>query len=504
MAKEEKEYYSHVKNFVDDERRLVFHTVEYFFSKKLKLYSRMLKNDISKIAILLFFGIALPVVAGAQKRLNKLSAAMTVFQADSQLQNADISLCILNSKDGKILYQKNKNLLLPPASTIKTFTTASALHYLGKDFVYTTKINFKGIILTDTAYGELIIYASGDPSFGSDRFDETKPLPIFTKIETGLRELHVKYWKGNIRVVNNVFTDSSSSKYWMDEDYGNYYGAGVFGLNWKENKFDLQIAPIGNEFVVKNNDGGLDNQKDFCLDLKEKHEASTEDAFAYVIKDSVCKYAIRGYLSGVKGLQTVSLARLHPDEDFKKDVMAYLKTKFKVEEANLELAADEINIATIESPPLSKLVYACNQKSLNLYAESFCKTIAYQNTHQGTWLNGIAEMKKFAKKLGVDEQSIQLLDASGLAPNNKINTFTLAKLLSLYKQQNWSSTFVESLPLINNITMKSGYIGGTRSYTGYMVLPNGTPISFAFIVHHFAGSPKTVKEKMFKLLDVLK
>jgi D-alanyl-D-alanine carboxypeptidase/D-alanyl-D-alanine-endopeptidase (penicillin-binding protein 4) len=52
--------------------------------------------------------------------------------------------------------------------------------------------------------------------------------------------------------------------------------------------------------------------------------------------------------------------------------------------------------------------------------------------------------------------------------------------------------------------MKSGYIGGTRSYAGYITLHDSTNVSFAFIVNNYTGKPRSVKEKMFKVLDVLK
>lgn len=76
---------------------------------------------------------------------------------------------------------------LPPASTLKTFTTASALFTLGENFKYETKINFKGTIKGDIALGELIVYASGDPSFGSDRFNETKSEVVLSKISEALK-----------------------------------------------------------------------------------------------------------------------------------------------------------------------------------------------------------------------------------------------------------------------------------------------------------------------------
>jgi D-alanyl-D-alanine carboxypeptidase len=52
--------------------------------------------------------------------------------------------------------------------------------------------------------------------------------------------------------------------------------------------------------------------------------------------------------------------------------------------------------------------------------------------------------------------------------------------------------------------MKSGYIGGTRSYAGYIKLKDGRNACFAFILHNYSCTPKEAKLKMFELLDLLK
>jgi D-alanyl-D-alanine carboxypeptidase/D-alanyl-D-alanine-endopeptidase (penicillin-binding protein 4) len=51
--------------------------------------------------------------------------------------------------------------------------------------------------------------------------------------------------------------------------------------------------------------------------------------------------------------------------------------------------------------------------------------------------------------------------------------------------------------------MKDGYISGVRSYTGYLKSKKGTDYTFAFIVNNFDGNAGTVREKIWKVLDVL-
>jgi D-alanyl-D-alanine carboxypeptidase/D-alanyl-D-alanine-endopeptidase (penicillin-binding protein 4) len=100
--------------------------------------------------------------------------------------------------------------------------------------------------------------------------------------------------------------------------------------------------------------------------------------------------------------------------------------------------------------------------------------------------------------------SVKLLDASGLAPENRITTSIMAQLLHHYSKESYYPTFFESLPSINGLRMKSGYIGGTRSYAGYIKMKDSTEACFAFIINDYTCKPKEVKLSMFQILDILK
>ena len=52
--------------------------------------------------------------------------------------------------------------------------------------------------------------------------------------------------------------------------------------------------------------------------------------------------------------------------------------------------------------------------------------------------------------------------------------------------------------------MKDGYISGVRAFTGYVKSKDGNEYTFSFIANNFDGSAGTVREKMWKVLDILK
>ena len=161
-------------------------------------------------------------------------------------------------------------------------------------------------------------------------------------------------------------------------------------------------------------------------------------------------------------------------------------------------------LLTLSSPSLDSINYWFLQKSINLYGEAFVKTIAYEKTGFGSTDTGINIIKNFWSKNGIERSALNIIDGSGLSPANRVTTNALVTVMQYAKKQNWYSSFYNALPLQNGIKMKSGYIGGVRSYTGYLKSKTGVEYTFSFIINNYDGSPGAVREKMWKLLDILK
>ena len=159
---------------------------------------------------------------------------------------------------------------------------------------------------------------------------------------------------------------------------------------------------------------------------------------------------------------------------------------------------------TYFSPTLDSINYWFLQKSINLYGEAFVKTIAYEKMGFGETEKGIEIIKNFWTANGIEKSALYMVDGSGLSPANRVTTHALVTAMQYAKKQNWYPSFLNALPGQNGIKMKSGYISGVRSYTGYIKSKQGTEYTFAFIINNFDGDPGAVREKMWKLLDEVK
>jgi D-alanyl-D-alanine carboxypeptidase/D-alanyl-D-alanine-endopeptidase (penicillin-binding protein 4) len=97
-----------------------------------------------------------------------------------------------------------------------------------------------------------------------------------------------------------------------------------------------------------------------------------------------------------------------------------------------------------------------------------------------------------------------MVDGSGLSPQNRVTPGALVRVLLYARSQWWFNNFLQAFPRYNNMTLKSGTIGGVKSFAGYHTTPDGKNVILAIIINNFEGSAGTIVTKMFTLLDELK
>jgi D-alanyl-D-alanine carboxypeptidase/D-alanyl-D-alanine-endopeptidase (penicillin-binding protein 4) len=156
------------------------------------------------------------------------------------------------------------------------------------------------------------------------------------------------------------------------------------------------------------------------------------------------------------------------------------------------------------SPGLDSLIDWFLKKSVNLYGEAFVRAIARQKGGDGSLEEGIDRIRKFWKDRGIEPGALRMLDGSGLSPQNRVTAGTLVQVLQYARRQWWFSQFLNSFPQYNNMTLKSGTIGGVKSFCGYHTTPEGKNLILALLVNNYEGNASTIVNKMFALFDELK
>jgi D-alanyl-D-alanine carboxypeptidase/D-alanyl-D-alanine-endopeptidase (penicillin-binding protein 4) len=445
----------------------------------------------------------------------KLQSAFNRLQADSQFKYASVSLTVLDAKTGEQVFAANPNMGLATASTLKTITTITAFNILGKDFQYQTQFGYTGSVSADgTLTGDVIIKGAGDPTLGSWRYETTHENHILTLMVTALQKAGIKKINGRIIGDDSIFGSQSIPEGWIWMDLGNYYGAGTSGLCWRENQFDIKLktGSVGSPVGILRQVPAMPYLS-FKSELLNAPSGTGDNAYAFLPINGKMMY-LRGTYAEDQTKKSISAALPDPAYDAALRLSDTLKSLGilvnNAPESTGTLTAKGLsapsiatNLTTILSPHLSQIIYWLNQKSINLYAEQLLKTIAWKAGKQPSTANGVAVEHNFWKAKGIDSNSMNIVDGSGLSPADRVTTLTMATVLQSAKSAAWFPDFYESLPTYNNMKMKSGSILNVLTYAGYQTY-NGRELCFSIMVNNFNGSSRGVKEKMFRVLDELK
>ena len=410
------------------------------------------------------------------------------------------------------MYDKNSQVGLAPASTQKIITAATAFELLGKDYRYKTKFRLKNNNI-------LYIEPGGDSSFGSWRWNNTKTEHILAGLLAALKKLNLKSISETL-IDYSGWDNESIPDGWIWQDIGNYYGAGAEKLNWRENQLDVVLTwgpNIGDSVKIKNIDPEIyDISANYFTESKLTAAApgSGDNAYFYFSLNGEEPNRIRGTIPVNQKEFIISVAAKRPANHFIALLLDTLLYEHKINEGvgfNIVHEKDvrlpdskDIEIYTHYSPTLDSIIYWFLQKSINLYGEALVKTFAYEKKRIGSTDTGVVMIQQYWKQKGIDEEELNIMDGSGLSPQNRVTTHAQVEILKYAKGKDWFPYFYNALPTYNGMKMKSGSIRDVKGYCGYQKSSDGNDYIFSFLVNNFNGSSQKVVAKMYKVLDVLK
>jgi serine-type D-Ala-D-Ala carboxypeptidase/endopeptidase (penicillin-binding protein 4) len=447
----------------------------------------------------------------AQTVSQKLEKTFQQFENDAQLKHAISSLYVIDAKTGKVVFDKNSQIGLAPASTQKIITSVTAFELLGKDFKYKTELGYRGEIQNNILTGDFLIIGNGDPTLGSWRYATTKEEIILNKWMTDIKKKGIKKINGRFARDGTGWSDQLLPDGWIWQDIGNYFGAGSDNLNWRENQYDLILKAgkkEGDNVEIIKMIPQLETVQ-FVNKMVTGAKGSGDNAYIYLPS-----YSDYGIITG-----TIPLG----EENFKISgslpipgilPLSQLKQKLETEKITISGNIDtpyvrnyfsDIEVfSTIYSPSLDSIIYWLNKKSINLYAEALIKTFAYEKKGFGSTDSGVAIVKEFWKHKGLDEDELNISDGSGLSPQNRVTTHAQVEILKYAKTRNWFPYFYNSLPEYNGMIMKSGTIKDVKGFCGYHKAKDGKEYIFSFLVNNYNGPSSGLVNKMYKVLDTLK
>ena len=453
----------------------------------------------------------------AQNLKQKLDQNFNTLTNHTSLKNGIASIHIINSETKETIFEKNANIGLPTASTLKVITSITALDILGKDFTYKTKLYYTGEIDSiGILHGDIIIQGDGDPTLGSNRYENTKENVILSKWKSAIINAGITTINGKIIADDRKYNGHDLPGGWIWNDMGNYYGAGISSLNWRENStgINFKVGDIQKSADLLNTTSDISYLK-VINQVKTGRQGSGDNVYGYSAPYSE-KIVLKGTY-GVDLKKTIEVSLPDPAYDLAYNLKLALEkdniyttegitTGQRMTEDNDHISAQPYTELDIHiSPPLHEIVYWFNQKSINLYGEALLKSIAYFSGGKTSTQDGTFYLKKYwEQKLNIKNSELDLKDGSGLSPQNNVTTKAMNTIMQYAIGRPWFNEFNKSLPTYNNMTMKSGTIGGTLGYTGYHTAKDGKKYTFSLLVYNYDNTASRMRQLMFTFLDSLK
>ncbi len=459
--------------------------------------------------VFLLFGILFThsVLCSGQSITARLSKALQILESDSQLKHAITGFCVADAKTGKLIFQRNSQVGLAPASTQKIFTSVAFFEIAGSSYRYTTEFGYAGTLQNQQPDGGLYCLGSGDPSLGSWRYPTTRPDFIFNNLADSIRKAGIRSPGLSMKIIEAPFDPLPVPGGWIMDDVGNYYGAGTWSVNWKENQYDIELASdlsVGTPVTVKRNQALAYTKESFENYLVSGEKGSGDNAYIYLPTDRQ-PYLLKGTIPSGERSFVISGAVTSGPEYLLSDWYSFLEKKgITLQAVPTEMSGEKLPLYKYQSPAFDTLNYYFLRKSINLYGEAFLKTLGLIKKGMGSTEKGLEVLQEFYQSKGFDTDALNLLDGSGLSPQNRVTVAEQVKLLLYARSRPWFMSFYHALPEYNGMKMKSGSIGGARAFAGYHRAAGGQEYVFSIIVNNFQGSAGQVVKKIYSLLDVLK
>jgi D-alanyl-D-alanine carboxypeptidase/D-alanyl-D-alanine-endopeptidase (penicillin-binding protein 4) len=442
---------------------------------------------------------ATPVAPIAWTSPNGLSALTTDLSQmlSKRIRSGRFGAMVTSLTRGDTLFAQNAGEMMQPASTMKLFSTAVALDRYGPEHSFSTDVLRDAPVGGDgTITGNIYLRADGDPSM-SARFYHDANLPMST-LARSVAAAGVKRVTGDLVFDATAFDDRRIPEGWKTTYLGAAYAARVSALSLNENIVWVVVQPAGKQASVT-----LEPMTTTIPVRSKVRLVGGRGGRIVARRAADGGIDVSGSIGASSGPLRYSLVVDDPALFTAGALRAALQAAGITVDGAVKPGKTPENaekVASLPSPPLSRIVSEMNRESINIVAELLFRDAARASAPNGvgTAESGLANLRDFMrKKVDADPQQIRVSDGSGLSTLDYMTPRAMIHLLSYAHEGPWSSAFHGSLPVAGesellrrrmratpaqgNLHAKTGTTNTVVSLAGYVTAKDGEILAFSFI-----------------------
>lgn len=464
------------------------------------------------ILLVLFGGLAEGPMAVADANRDTVDRRIAKLLDHLPHTRTQISAMVVDADSGAVLYQRNADDVLIPASNQKLLVLAAAADYLADhDAAYVTRLAVRG--------DDLIIIGDGDPGLGDRSLAESRgqqPLDFVAAWAAAAKQ-------NGLATANNLIVDASVLDQqfvhpdWEQSDLLKWYGAPIGGLNLNDNCVEITVWPDSRagadaiwslfpacplakvENRCKSAPGGSRKNNEPVIGRRL-------DAFELALSGTVSE---RGTLQSIPVPQpNLFAASAIRAELARLGVTVRGDIRFERVADEQGRLPDSVRVIAEVRTPLTDVMARIGHDSQNMFAESLAKRLGYEhdlshfaNQPIGSWDSARRAMTETLTRAGVDVSRVRIADASGLSRENRLSASDMIALLRFMLHHPKRDLFLESLAgnetggrlqsifssVDGEIFAKTGYMRGIRSLSGLVRSAGGRWYAFSIIFNGFSG-----------------
>lgn len=429
------------------------------------------------------------------KTFNKLRATIDAALAGPEIGTTKIGIHAVDVATGDILYSKNADAGMNPASNMKLITGAALLDVLGPNYRFKTHLRALKVD-GDTIPGDLYVQGQGEASlFYADILGWAGQL----------RQQGIQHIKGDL-VIDDLYFDGGYIPPGYDQkstDASYRSAIGAFSINF--NAVTLLITPGANGEPVH-----------VRLDPPNAHVEIVNNTQTIPGRASRVQAHAKGdaertiiTLSGKLGeaANPISVRKRidHPPLFAGSAFRNALETVGIQVTGKVRTGATPKGARTLythDSQPVSNLVATMNKSSNNFMAEQLLLALGSNAATPATWEASLAQTSAFLQRAGFGKGSFSLLNGSGLYDGNKVSARQFVQLLRFMRDHRYAPEFISSLsiagvdgtllgrlndtPLAGNLRAKTGTLDHVTALSGYLYTRSGRLIAYSILFNDTA------------------